>query len=130
MVRARPKVAGVMTRRKVLMMKQRVMDGAGPREKSGQVVADPGLQGVDRFQIKSGLVQAIAWTIQHRSLTQQAMAEISGIDRPRLSLALKGEFSQLSQRQLMDALSRLGFDIEITGKRSSKEQRVRQFVLS
>src|SRR6218665_3791420 len=71
MVRARPKVAGVRTRRKVLMMKQRVMDGAGPREKSGQVVADPGLQGVDRFQIKSGLVHAIAWTMQHRSLTQQ-----------------------------------------------------------
>src|SRR6218665_4223436 len=68
MVRARPKVAGVMTRGKGLMMKQRVMDGAGPREKSGQEVAEPSLQGVDRFQIKSGLVQVIAWMREHGSL--------------------------------------------------------------
>ncbi|MCW5234871.1 helix-turn-helix domain-containing protein [Verminephrobacter eiseniae] len=112
------------------MMKQRVMDGAGPREKSGHVVADPGLQGVDRFQIKSGLVHAIAWTMQHRSLTQQAMAEISGIARPRLSLALRGDFSQLSERKLMDAVTRLGFDIEIKVKRTRKAQGVRQLVLS
>jgi len=68
--------------------------------------------------------------MQHRSLTQQAMAEISGIARPRLSLALRGDFSQLSERKLMDALTRLGFDIEIKVKRTRKAQGVRQLVLS
>lgn len=36
-----------------------------------------------------------------------------GIPQPRVSAMLRGDFSNLSERKLMDCLNRLGYDIEI-----------------
>ena len=36
-----------------------------------------------------------------------------GIPQPKVSAMLRGDFSNLSERKLMDCLNRLGYDIEI-----------------
>ena len=46
-------------------------------------------------------------------LTQKAAAERMGIPQPKVSAMLHGDFTNLSERKLMDCLNRLGYDIEI-----------------
>jgi len=37
-----------------------------------------------------------------------------GITQPKVSDMMRGDFSNLSERKLMDCLTRLGYDIEIS----------------
>jgi predicted XRE-type DNA-binding protein len=46
-------------------------------------------------------------------LTQQAAARRMGIPQPKVSGMMRGDFTNLSERKLMDCLNRLGYDIEI-----------------
>jgi predicted XRE-type DNA-binding protein len=45
--------------------------------------------------------------------TQKAAAERMGIPQPKVCAMLRGDFTNLSERKLMDCLNRLGYDIEI-----------------
>lgn len=42
-----------------------------------------------------------------------------GIPQPRVSALMNGDFTNLSERKLMDCLTRLGYDVEITVKPAS-----------
>lgn len=42
-----------------------------------------------------------------------------GITQPKVSGMMRGDFSTLSERKLMDCLNRLGYDIEIKVKPAS-----------
>ena len=53
-------------------------------------------------------------------LTQQEAAKRMGITQPKVSDMMRGDFSNLSERKLMDCLSRLGYDIEIKVKQTSE----------
>jgi predicted XRE-type DNA-binding protein len=44
---------------------------------------------------------------------QQAAAKRMGIPQPKVSGMMRDDFSNLSERKLMDCLNRLGYDIEI-----------------
>ncbi|WP_226833991.1 helix-turn-helix domain-containing protein [Acidithiobacillus ferrooxidans] len=46
-------------------------------------------------------------------MTQQAAAKRMGIPQPKVSGMMHGNFTNLSERKLMDCLNRLGYDIEI-----------------
>ena len=46
-------------------------------------------------------------------LTQQEAAKRMGIPQPKVSGMMRGDFTNLSERKLMDCLNRLGYDIEI-----------------
>lgn len=46
-------------------------------------------------------------------LTQHAVAKPIGIPQPKVSGMMRGDFTNLSERKLMDCLNRLGRDIEI-----------------
>ena len=48
-----------------------------------------------------------------RGLTQQDAAKRMGITQPKVSDMMRGDFTNLSERKLMDCLTRLGYDIEI-----------------
>lgn len=80
---------------------------------SGNVFADLGLPEADKLKIKSGLVIEITKAMRRLGLTQKAAAERMGIPQPKVSAMLRGNFSNLSERKLMDCLNRLGYDIEI-----------------
>lgn len=80
---------------------------------SGNVFADLGLPNADRLQVKSGLVIEITRAIRKLGLTQAEAGRRTGITQPKVSAMLRGDFSNLSERKLMDCLNRLGYDIEI-----------------
>ena len=47
-------------------------------------------------------------------LTQQEAAKRMGITQPKVSDMMRGDFTNLSEREPMDCLTRLGDDIEIS----------------
>lgn len=101
-------------------MKTRMVDGMEVEMSSGNVFADLGLPNADKLKIKSGLVIEITKAIRRMGLTQQAAAQRMGIGQAKVSALLHGDFSNLSERKLMDCLNRLGYDIEIKVKPGTK----------
>lgn len=97
-------------------MKKRIVDGVEVQSSSGNVFADLGLPDADKLKIKTGLVIEIRKAMQRLGLTQQEAARRMGITQPKVSDMMRGEFSNLSERKLMDCLNRLGYDIEIKVK--------------
>ena len=94
-------------------MKSRLVQGVDVRRGSGNVFADLGLADAERLRVKTGLVIEIRKAMKARSLTQQEAAKLMGITQPKVSDMMRGDFSNLSERKLMDCLTRLGYDIEI-----------------
>ena len=75
--------------------------------------ADLGLPDAEKLKIKTGLVIEIRKAMRALSLTQQDAAKRMGITQPKISNMMRGEFANISERKLMDCLTRLGYDIEI-----------------
>ena len=101
-------------------MKKRHIDGTEVQRSSGNVFADLGLPDADKLKIKSGLVIEIRKAMRRLGLTQQEAAKRMGITQPKVSDMMRGDFSNLSERKLMDCLNRLGYDIEIKVKPTSE----------
>ncbi len=80
--------------------------GAGRRGVSG--VPD-----AEKLKIKTGLVIEIRKAMRRLGLTQQQAARRMRVTQPKVSDMMRGDFSNLSERKLMDCLNRLGYDIEI-----------------
>jgi predicted XRE-type DNA-binding protein len=99
-------------------MGKRIVDGIEVEPGSGNVFADLGLPDADKLKIKSGLVIEITKAIRKLGLTQVEAASRMGISQPKVSAMLRGDFTNLSERKLMDCLNRLGYDIEIKVKRA------------
>lgn len=87
---------------------------------SGNVFADLGLPGAEKLKIKSGLVFEITRAVRRLGLTQEEAGRRMGIAQPKVSAMLRGDFTNLSERKLMDCLNRLGYDIEIKVKPGRK----------
>lgn len=94
-------------------MSKCIVEGIEVEASSGNVFADLGLPDADKLQIKSGLTVEIAKAIRERGFTQAEAAKRMGLTQPKVSSLLHGEFSNFSERKLMDCLNRLGYDIEI-----------------
>ena len=71
---------------------------------------------IELGQIKAGLVVKIDRIIRHRGLTQTAAARAMGIDQPKVSAILAGQFRGYSVERLMRFLVALGQDVEIVVK--------------
>ena len=94
---------------------------------SGNVFADLGLADAGEHLIKAGLVVKIDQIIRQRHLTQSSAAQLMGIDQPKVSAMLAGQFRGYSVERLMRFLVALGHDVEIVvkpGKRGSAALRV------
>jgi len=100
-------------------MKKRLIGGTEVQRSSGNVFADLALPDADKLKIKSGLVIEIRKAMRRLGLTQQEAAKRMGITQPKVSDMMRGDFSNLSERKLMDCLNRLGYDIEIKVKPTS-----------
>lgn len=94
-------------------MEKRIVEGVEVQRSSGNVFTDLELPDAERLKIKTGLVVEIRKAIRALGLTQQAAAKRMGIPQPKVSGMMRGDFSNLSERKLMDCLNRLGYDIEI-----------------
>jgi predicted XRE-type DNA-binding protein len=94
-------------------MQKRIIEGVEVQRSSGNVFADLGLPDAEKLKIKTGLVVEIRRAMRALGLTQQAAAKRMGIPQPKVSGMMRGDFTNLSERKLMDCLNRLGYDIEI-----------------
>ena len=102
-------------------MKTRRIEGVEVHHGSGNVFADLGLPDAEKLKIKTGLVIEIRKAMKSLGLTQQEAAKRMGITQPRVSGMMRGDFTNLSERKLMDCLTRLGYDIEITVRPAKAE---------
>ena len=94
-------------------MKTRLVDGVEVHRGTGNVFADLGLADAEKLKIKTGLVIEIRKAMKSLGLTQQEAGKRMGITQPKVSDMMRGDFTNLSERKLMDCLTRLGYDIEI-----------------
>ena len=94
-------------------MQKRIIEGIEVQRGSGNVFADLGLPDAEKLKIKTGLVVEIRKAMRTLGLTQQEAAKRMGIPQPKVSGMMRGDFTNLSERKLMDCLNRLGYDIEI-----------------
>jgi predicted XRE-type DNA-binding protein len=101
-------------------MQKRNIEGVEVQRSAGNVFADLGLPDAEKLKIKTGLVVEIRKAIRDLGLTQQAAAKRMGIPQPKVSGMMRGDFTNLSERKLMDCLNRLGYDIEIKVRPASE----------
>ncbi|MBM4181398.1 MAG: XRE family transcriptional regulator [Betaproteobacteria bacterium] len=101
-------------------MRKRIIEGVEVQRGSDNVFADLGLPDAEKLKIKTGLVVEIRKAMRALELTQQEAAKRMGISQPKVSGMMRGDFTNLSERKLMDCLNRLGYDIEIKVRPASE----------
>ncbi len=101
-------------------MKKRKIKSVEIEMGSGNVFADLGLPDADKLKIKSGLVIEITKAVRKRGLSQEEAGRRMGLHQPKVSGLFRGQFANISERKLMDCLNRLGYDIEIKVKPTTK----------
>jgi predicted XRE-type DNA-binding protein len=101
-------------------LKTRVVNGIEVEVSSGNVFADLGLPNADKLKVKSDLVIQIIRAIRQLGLTQEAAAQRMGLTQPKVSSIVRGDLANVSERKLMECLTRLGYDIEIAVRPSKR----------
>jgi predicted XRE-type DNA-binding protein len=101
-------------------MTKRIIDGIEVEASSGNVFADLGLPEAEKLKVKSGLVVEIVKAVRRLDLTQEEAAQRMGLTQPKISALLRGDFTNFSERKLMDCLNRIGYDVEIRVKRANR----------
>ena len=103
------------TRKKVKTTKPTVS------ESSGNVFADLGFANPEQEQIKADLTLQIYRTLKARGLTQAKAGEALGIKQPHVSNLMRGRSGSFSVGRLMEFLTDLGQDVEITVRPTRKQ---------
>jgi predicted XRE-type DNA-binding protein len=85
---------------------------------SGNVYADLGYLDSEDILIKAQLITKIAEIIHQRRLTQAQAAKLLRLTQPKISRLLRGEFRGISERRLLQCLTRLGRDVQIIVKQT------------
>lgn len=93
----------------------------GVKQGSGNVFRDLGFPNPEREQLKAQLTLQIYRTIKARKLTQTAAGEMLGIKQPHVSGLMRGHSGNFSVERLMDFLTALGHDVEISVKPTRRE---------
>ena len=104
------------------MNRKRIVNGIAVEKGTGSVYADLGNADNKAMEIKAQLVSSIAEIIKTRNLTQAQAAKILGITQPTVSGLLKGRFRGISERRLLDCLTRLGRDVQIVLKTATRNR--------
>lgn len=90
------------------MTKIRVLEGCG------NVFADLGFRNPERELLKAHLTLQIYRLIKERRLTQTQAGKVLGIKQPHVSALMRGQSGTFSVERLMEFLTSLGQDVEIT----------------
>lgn len=81
---------------------------------SGNVFADLGMDQADERQTKVRLAVAIRSEIVAREWSQAQAAEVLGVNQPKVSALMKYRLDGFSLERLMNFLTLLGNDVEIS----------------
>lgn len=80
---------------------------------STNVYADLGYTDAEEMQRKASLAAEIARAIKARHLTQDAAAELLGIDQAKISKITRGQFRGVSEAKLLELVTKLGHNVTI-----------------
>lgn len=103
-------------------MSKRKVQGMDVELGTGNVYADLGYADADEILIKAQLVAKIAEIIKRKGLTQTQAAALLGMPQPKVSNLLSGRFRGISERRLMNCLTKLGRDIQIVVKATPRSR--------
>ena len=87
---------------------------------SGNVFADLGLPNPEQELLKARLTVQIYKIVKERGLTQARAGEILGIKQPHVSALMRNRAGNFSVGPLMEFLTALGQDVQITVKTTRK----------
>jgi predicted XRE-type DNA-binding protein len=88
---------------------------------SGNIFVDLGFENPEEMLLKAELVRQISLAIKEKGLNQYQAAELLGIDQPKISSLVRGQFRGYSIERLFKYLNMLGKDLEIVVKPKSQE---------
>ena len=91
-------------------------------ESTGNVFADLGLPNFEQEQLKAKLTLQIYRVIKNRNLTQTEAGKILGIKQPHVSALMRNRAGNFSVGRLLNFLTALGQDIEISVKPAPKNK--------
>ncbi len=84
------------------------------------IFKDLKLPDAEELNAKAQIAYRICDILQERKLTQQAAADLLGIDQPKVSALLRGRLDGFSSDRLFRFLNSLDRDIEIVIRRTKK----------
>ena len=90
-------------------------------EGSGNVFGDLGLPNADQELMKARLTLQIYRIIKERGITHTEAGKILGIPQPHVSALARNRSGNFSVGRLIDFLTALGQDVEITVRATRKE---------
>ncbi len=102
-------------------------DEAIVERSSGNVFADLGYPNPEHALAKSRLTRMIAGILKQRGLTQTQAAELLGIDQPKISRLLRGQFREFSLERLIQLLGALDRQVDIV-VRPAKGKRKKEYL--
>jgi predicted XRE-type DNA-binding protein len=94
---------------------------ANVTEGSGNVFADLGLPNPEQELLKAQLTLQIYGILKDSGMTQVEMAKILGVQQPQVSLLMRNRAGNFSVGRLMEFLTALRRDVEITVRPTRKE---------
>jgi predicted XRE-type DNA-binding protein len=95
-------------------MNAKTKNPAKVERSSGNVFADLGFPNPERELLKARLTLEIYRLIKKRDLTQADAGKILGIKQPHVSALMRNRSGAFSMERLMDFLTALGQDVEIS----------------
>jgi len=102
-------------------MKRKMKKPARVEASSGNVFADLGFPHPEQELLKATLTLQIYRLIKRRGLRQADAGKVLGIKQPHVSALMRNRSGAFSVGRLMDFLTALGQDVEITVKPTRKE---------
>ncbi|MEZ2318937.1 MAG: helix-turn-helix domain-containing protein [Microcoleus sp.] len=94
---------------------------------SGNVYADLGYDNPEEMLLKAQLVRLLSQAIKAKGLNQNQAAEMLGIDQPKVSALVRGQFRGYSLERLFRFLNAFDLDVEVSVK-SKPENRARSYI--
>jgi predicted XRE-type DNA-binding protein len=88
---------------------------------SANIFADLGLPNPEQELIKARLALQIYRIIRQRGMTQSQAASALGIKQPHVSLLMRNRAGSFSVGRLLELLTRLGQDVEVTVRPTRRE---------
>lgn len=86
----------------------------------GNVFVDLGVPNPEQEMVRAQLTLQIHRIIRDRGLTQTEAAELLGVKQPQVSLLMRNRAGAFSIGRLLDFLTALGQDVQITVKPTRK----------
>jgi predicted XRE-type DNA-binding protein len=95
--------------------------GVRVTEGSGNVFADLGLPNPEQEMLKAQLTLQIHTILKGSGMTQAEIGKILGVQQPQVSLLMRNRAGSFSVGRLMEFLTALRQDVEITVRPTRKE---------